>query len=347
MHVLDSPATSAIRRELGISREGTRVTVPLAEGGCRRTRACAGWSPTSCSCGRSSRTRSRELLLELPGEPLQLIRYTPPEPRPGAAVAVRRRDRASARHHRAGHRSPSRAADPAQPCPRRPAAAGSSSAQAAPRTRRRSPASRPVPAPGTCTARFAATRSSSCSGRRSKRRGRRSSCASTAAASTRPTRSCAGCTRSSSGYCVRSSTPRSDGPARVSSAPAGRPRPRRGRAARAQRRAPRRVRRARASRLRARRRAHRAAAARTSAEQREAVPPPAAPGPSAAVDAAHSLQAVAGTASPRRAANRLAHLRPEHGSRPARRSTSPPTPACRSRSGATRSRRRFRADGRA
>ena len=55
--VLDAPATPAIRRKLGISREGARVTVPLAGGRTTAaTLACAGWCPTSSSCGRSSRT---------------------------------------------------------------------------------------------------------------------------------------------------------------------------------------------------------------------------------------------------------------------------------------------------
>jgi hypothetical protein len=85
-HVLDGSATRAIRRQLGIAHEGTRVTVPLAD---RRL-------PPSARLRRLASDLvqlrpilvddSRELLLDLPGEPLRLVRYTPPEPDPERPV---------------------------------------------------------------------------------------------------------------------------------------------------------------------------------------------------------------------------------------------------------------------
>jgi hypothetical protein len=85
-HVLAGRATRTIRRELGIAREGTRVTVPLAD---RRL-------PTNARLRRLVsdlvqlrpilEDESCELLLDLPGEPLQLVGYTPPEPDPERPV---------------------------------------------------------------------------------------------------------------------------------------------------------------------------------------------------------------------------------------------------------------------
>jgi hypothetical protein len=81
-HVLDEPVTPTVRRKLGIAHEGTRVTVPLAE---RRL-------PPS---GRLRRLVSdlvqlrpileddrRELVLDLPGTPLEVVRHISPEPDP-------------------------------------------------------------------------------------------------------------------------------------------------------------------------------------------------------------------------------------------------------------------------
>jgi hypothetical protein len=81
-HVLDAPATSALRRELGIPREGTRVTVPLAEGRLPPNARLRRLMSDLVQLRPILEDESRELLLELPGEPLQLIRYTPPEPDP-------------------------------------------------------------------------------------------------------------------------------------------------------------------------------------------------------------------------------------------------------------------------
>ncbi len=85
-HVLAGRATRAIRRELGIAREGTRVTVPLAD---RRLPANARLRRLVTDLVQLRpilEDESRELLLDLPGEPLQLVGYTPPEPDPERPV---------------------------------------------------------------------------------------------------------------------------------------------------------------------------------------------------------------------------------------------------------------------
>jgi hypothetical protein len=81
-HVLDAAATSAIRRELGITREGTRVTVPLADGRLPPNARLRRLVSDLVQLRPILEDESRELLLELPGEPLQLVRYTLPEPDP-------------------------------------------------------------------------------------------------------------------------------------------------------------------------------------------------------------------------------------------------------------------------
>ena len=316
-HVLDAPAPRrAIRRELGIAREGTRVTVPLATGGCRRTRGCAGWCPTSCSCGRSSRTRAASCCSSCPAS-RSSSSATASRARPGAAAAVRRRDRASARRHRAGRRSPRRAADPAQPRPRRtprraggPLRAGRARDDA---RRPRGPPRRPAPVRrgalrGDRAAAARGARHAAAAGRRARRPQR---------PQRGPPARAPACTRSSSGSCARSSTPRSGGRARVSSAPARRspPATRSGCARSTTRSAPRSTRPGEP--------ASRAAARPTEQppleEPREARDRPAADarrGPSARRRRRDALQAVAGAAASRRAAHRLAPLRP--GTRPAR-----------------------------
>jgi hypothetical protein len=79
-HVLDASATPAIRRDLGIPREGTRVTVPLADGRLPPNARLRRLVSDLVQLRPILEDETRELLLELPGEPLQLIRYTPPEP---------------------------------------------------------------------------------------------------------------------------------------------------------------------------------------------------------------------------------------------------------------------------
>jgi hypothetical protein len=79
-HVLDGPATRAIRRELGIAHEGTRVTVPLADRRLPPSARLRRLVSDLVQLRPILEDESRELLLDLPGEPLQLVRYTPPEP---------------------------------------------------------------------------------------------------------------------------------------------------------------------------------------------------------------------------------------------------------------------------
>ena len=85
-HVLDGRATRAIRRELGITHEGTRVTVPLAEGRLPPSARLRRLVADLVQLRPILEDESRELLLDLPGEPLQLVRYTPPEPDPERPV---------------------------------------------------------------------------------------------------------------------------------------------------------------------------------------------------------------------------------------------------------------------
>jgi len=78
-HVIDEPATPAIRRELGIDRDGTRVTVPLAQ---RRLPPNARLRTLVAHLVQLRpilEDPERELFLELPDEPLALVSYSPPE----------------------------------------------------------------------------------------------------------------------------------------------------------------------------------------------------------------------------------------------------------------------------
>lgn len=86
VHVLDGAATRAVRGRLGISGEGTRVTVPLA---LRRLPPHARLRRLVSDLVQLRpilEDRNRELLLDLPGEPVQLIRYAAPEPDPDRPV---------------------------------------------------------------------------------------------------------------------------------------------------------------------------------------------------------------------------------------------------------------------
>jgi hypothetical protein len=85
-HVLDARATRAIRRELGIAHEGTRVTVPLADGRLPPTARLRRLVVDLVQLRPILEDERRELLLELPGEPLQLVHYTPPESDPERPV---------------------------------------------------------------------------------------------------------------------------------------------------------------------------------------------------------------------------------------------------------------------
>ena len=82
VHVRDEPASAAARAELGLDGSGTRITVPLA----------AGRPPANARLrrlvGQLVQLRpvledpARELWLELPGEPAQLVTLPAPEPDP-------------------------------------------------------------------------------------------------------------------------------------------------------------------------------------------------------------------------------------------------------------------------
>ena len=82
VHVRDEPASAAARAELGLDSSGTRITVPLA----------AGRPPANARLrrlvGQLVQLRpvledpARELWLELPGEPAQLVTLPAPEPDP-------------------------------------------------------------------------------------------------------------------------------------------------------------------------------------------------------------------------------------------------------------------------
>jgi YVTN family beta-propeller protein len=85
-HMLDTRATRAIRRELRIAREGTRVTVPLADGRLPPNARLRRLFADLVQLRPILEDDTRELLLELPGEPLQLVRYTLPEPDPERPV---------------------------------------------------------------------------------------------------------------------------------------------------------------------------------------------------------------------------------------------------------------------
>jgi hypothetical protein len=86
MHMLDDRATPKIRRELGIPHEGTRVTVPLADRRLPPSARLRRLVSDLVQLRPILEDESRELLLELPDEPLQLVRYTPPEADPERRV---------------------------------------------------------------------------------------------------------------------------------------------------------------------------------------------------------------------------------------------------------------------
>jgi len=85
-HVLDEPATPAVRRAFGIDRDGTRVTVPLAQ---RRLPPNARLRTLVANLVQLRpllEDPERELFLELPEDPLELVAYSPPEPDPERPV---------------------------------------------------------------------------------------------------------------------------------------------------------------------------------------------------------------------------------------------------------------------
>ena len=187
-HVLDARATRAIRRELAIAHEGTRVTVPLADRRLPPTARLRRLVADLVQLRPILEDERRELLLELPGEPLQLVHYTPPEPDPERSVLFD--DEIELQRGVTARVVVRRAAHPIPLSPMRATRRGGLvvlSGRAAHETTLAG--LKRARAPGTCTARSGARRSGSCNAKRSMRRARRWSCASTAVASTTRTRS--------------------------------------------------------------------------------------------------------------------------------------------------------------
>ena len=86
VHVVDQQATRAVRRELGLLHGGTRVTVPLAERRLPPNARLRRLVSDLVQLRPILEDPNRELVLELPGEPLQLVRYAPPEADPDRPV---------------------------------------------------------------------------------------------------------------------------------------------------------------------------------------------------------------------------------------------------------------------
>ena len=85
-HVFDGPATPAVRRDFGIDRDGTRVTVPLAQRRLPPNARLRSLVANLVQLRPILEDPEREVFLELPGEPLVLVAYSPPEPDPERPV---------------------------------------------------------------------------------------------------------------------------------------------------------------------------------------------------------------------------------------------------------------------
>lgn len=79
-HVLDAPVTPELRRAFGIERSGTRITVPLAERRLPPNQRLRSLVANLVQLRPVLEDPDRELYLELPGEPLALVAFSPPEP---------------------------------------------------------------------------------------------------------------------------------------------------------------------------------------------------------------------------------------------------------------------------
>lgn len=79
VHELDGEATPALRRELGVDVNGTRVTVPLGLERLPVSGRLRALVANLVQLRPILQDPGREVWLELPGEPLQLIAYSPPE----------------------------------------------------------------------------------------------------------------------------------------------------------------------------------------------------------------------------------------------------------------------------
>jgi hypothetical protein len=82
VHMIDAPVTLAIRREFGIEREGTRVTVPLAERRLPPNQRLRSLVANLVQLRPVIEDPDRELYLEVPGEALALVGFSAPDPDP-------------------------------------------------------------------------------------------------------------------------------------------------------------------------------------------------------------------------------------------------------------------------
>lgn len=86
VHVLDEPARPAVSLALGLTGDGTRVTVPLAVRRLPPNPRLRRLVSDLVQLRPILEDPARELFLELPGEPLELVTYSPPEPDPERPV---------------------------------------------------------------------------------------------------------------------------------------------------------------------------------------------------------------------------------------------------------------------
>lgn len=93
VHVRDEAATAAARSQLGLDGSGTRITVPLASGrppANARLRRLVG---QLVQLRPVLEDPARELWLELPGEPAQLVTLPAPSPIPSGRCSSTTRSR--------------------------------------------------------------------------------------------------------------------------------------------------------------------------------------------------------------------------------------------------------------
>lgn len=95
VHVIDEKVTPVIRREFGIERDGTRVTVPLAERRLPPNQRLRSLVANLVQLRPVIEDPDRELYLELPGESLALVGFTAPDPDPERPVLFDDRVRVS------------------------------------------------------------------------------------------------------------------------------------------------------------------------------------------------------------------------------------------------------------
>ena len=158
VHVRDQLASAADLKALGVAASGTRVTVPLSAAELRRA-GCVRWWASWCSCGRFSRIPRARSISSSPGRASAHLGPAP-EPDPDRPVLFDAEVPVAA--NVAARIVVRRAKEPLSPgFSRATRRGGLVIALGARLTRPRWQASR-RPAPGSCTARCSARRSSSC-----------------------------------------------------------------------------------------------------------------------------------------------------------------------------------------